>query len=34
LKKLSGSYSFWPEFIASFIIGVLGGFAGGYLLVV
>jgi adenylate cyclase len=33
LKRLSGSFSFWPEFIASLIIGVLGGFAGGYLLV-
>lgn len=33
LKRLSGSYSFWPEFIASLIIGILGGFAGGYLLV-
>jgi adenylate cyclase len=33
LKKISGSYSFWPEFIASLILGVLGGFTGGYLLV-
>jgi adenylate cyclase len=33
LKKLSGSYSFWPEFIASLILGLLGGFIGGYLLV-
>jgi len=33
LKKLSGSYAFWPEFIASLILGLLGGFIGGYLLV-
>ena len=33
LKRLSGSYSFWPEFIASLILGLLGGFTGGYLLV-
>jgi len=33
LKKLSGSYPFWPEFIASLILGLLAGFTGGYLLV-
>jgi adenylate cyclase len=33
LKRLAGSFSFWPEFIASLIMGLLGGFIGGYLLV-
>jgi len=33
LNKLSGSYEFWPDFIGILILGLFGGFAGGYLLV-
>ena len=33
LKKLSGSFPFWGEFIGSIVLGIFGGLAGGYLLV-
>jgi adenylate cyclase len=33
LKKLSGSYPFWLELAGTFVMGVLGGLAGGWLLV-
>lgn len=33
LGKLSGSYPFWPDFAGNLIIGVVGGLAGGAILV-
>lgn len=33
LKTLSGSLPFWPEFTGGLVVGILGGLAGGYLLV-
>ena len=33
LKKLSGTYEFWLDFIGTVILGLFGGLAGGYLLV-
>ena len=33
LKRLSGTFPFWPEFIGSLVFGIFGGLAGGYLLV-
>jgi len=33
LKKLSGSFPFWGEFIGSIVLGIFSGMAGGYLLV-
>ena len=33
LGKLSGSYAFWPDFAGNLVIGVVGGLAGGALLV-
>jgi len=33
LKRLSGSFPFWDEFIAAIIIGVLSGLLAGYVLV-
>jgi adenylate cyclase len=33
LKRLSGSFPFWQEFIGSLVFGILGGMVGGYLLV-
>jgi adenylate cyclase len=33
MKKLSGSFAFWDELLATFIFGTLVGFVGGWLLV-
>jgi len=33
LKKLSGSFPFWNEFVGAVVFGIFGGFAGGWLLV-
>ena len=33
LNKLSGSYDFWLDFTGVLILGLFGGFAGGYILV-
>src|SRR3954463_7345802 len=33
LKRLSGSFPFWNEFIGTIIFGVLGGLVAGYVLV-
>jgi len=33
LKKLSGSIPFWNEFAGTLVVGIFGGFAGGWLLV-
>lgn len=33
LKRLSGSFPFWQEFIGSLVFGIFGGLACGYLLV-
>ncbi len=33
LKKLSGYYDFWLDFTGILILGIFGGFVGGYLLV-
>ena len=33
LKKLSGVYDFWLDFIGTIILGIFGGLAGGYILV-
>jgi adenylate cyclase len=33
LKRLSGSFPFWQEFMGSLVFGILGGLAGGWLLV-
>jgi adenylate cyclase len=33
LNKLSGIYEFWPDFTGILILGLFGGFVGGYLLV-
>ena len=33
LKKLSGSFPFWSELMASFLVGAVSGLAGGWLLV-
>ncbi|MBK7107554.1 MAG: hypothetical protein IPH62_19995 [Ignavibacteriae bacterium] len=32
-KKLSGSYEFWPDFIGSSLLGLIGGLVFGYILV-
>ena len=33
MKKISGSYGFWEDFISILILGIFGGFALGYFLV-
>src|SRR6476469_6825789 len=33
LKKLSGSFPFWTEFMGTMVFGVLGGLVAGYVLV-
>ena len=33
LRKLTGTYDFWPDFIGTIILGIFGGLIGGYLLV-
>lgn len=33
LKKLTGTYEFWPDFIGNIVLGIIAGLVGGYVLV-